>query len=569
MGIKSTKEQLIQILADADNKVVALTGKWGTGKTHLFGEVRRESTDAKVKEALTVSLFGLRDMDHVKLRLLQSALPNADKNSAEWQGFTKAFSAIKNVLIKMHGGFSAIDELALIAVPQILKNKFIVLDDIERKHPELSIDEVLGFIDEFTQSHGSRFLLVLNSDQLKDQDLWKALTEKVIDQEVRLTIEPEEAFSVASRLSQAKFPDSVRNSVLACGITNIRVVRKVIKAVNRILGGHHDLPLAVLARVVPSATLIAATHYKGIEGGPTVDYILATGNRYGPNDDDDTVINKTKSHAQWDFLLSDLGIIACDEFELIVADFLNSGLIDMARVSRIIDRYVDEQDSLKARKLAQEFVQSVLWDHRSTNDQLLEKGRGLINVAPRIDAVFISTLAEQLGKLIGGSQVADDLVDTWIAAMPPNLEPDSDDDFVFQQRLHPRIKQALDANAARAQAVVTVLDVCIRVFEKSSWGSREEIAMRGATAKDFEDTIRSIEDLDKFRNFMRKMLDFTRNKLQYEKHFEQAMDNFVEACRRISITPDATRLSSIILNIFTAAELQGLLEPRPKADLPK
>lgn len=568
MGIKDIKEQLIQILADTDNKVIALTGKWGTGKTHLFREVMHESRDAVVKEALTVSLFGLRDMDHVKLKLLQSTLPNADKNSADWQGITKAFGAIKNVLVKVHGGFSAIDELALLAVPQVLKNKFIVLDDIERKHPDLSIDEVLGFIDEFTQSHGSRFLLVLNSDQLKDQDLWETLTEKVVDQEVHLTTGPEEAFSVASRLSQAKIPDPARNSVIACGITNIRVVRKIIKAVNRILGDRHNLPPAVLARVMPSATLLAATHYKGIEGGPTVDYILATGNRYGPDDDDDAVTNEAKSNTQWDLLLSDLGIIACDEFELLVADFLSSGLIDAARISQVIDRYVDEQESLKARQMAQEFVKSILWDHRSTNDQLLEKGRKLINVAPRIDAVFISALADQLGKLNGGIQVADDLVNAWIAAMPPTLEPDADDDFVFQQRLHPRIKQALDANTARTQAAVTVLDVCIRIFEKNSWGSREEIAMRGASAKDFEDTIRGIEDPDKFRSFMRKMLDFTRNKSQYEKHFGPAMDNFVEACRRISMAPETTRLPSIVRNIFTATELQALLEPRPALNLP-
>ena len=39
MSLEKTKEHLLKLLGDADNKVIALSGKWGTGKTHLWGEV--------------------------------------------------------------------------------------------------------------------------------------------------------------------------------------------------------------------------------------------------------------------------------------------------------------------------------------------------------------------------------------------------------------------------------------------------------------------------------------------------------------------------------------------------
>ena len=35
MTIANTKTQLLHVLSDSDNKVVALTGKWGTGNMHL------------------------------------------------------------------------------------------------------------------------------------------------------------------------------------------------------------------------------------------------------------------------------------------------------------------------------------------------------------------------------------------------------------------------------------------------------------------------------------------------------------------------------------------------------
>jgi tRNA A37 threonylcarbamoyladenosine biosynthesis protein TsaE len=58
MSLKSTKDHLIHLLANQDNKVIALSGKWGTGKSHLWREVQYASEDKTIKSALYVSLFG-------------------------------------------------------------------------------------------------------------------------------------------------------------------------------------------------------------------------------------------------------------------------------------------------------------------------------------------------------------------------------------------------------------------------------------------------------------------------------------------------------------------------------
>ena len=57
MTIADTKEQLLHVLSDTDNKVIALTGKWGTGKTHMWNDIKRKSDDAYVQKVLYASLF--------------------------------------------------------------------------------------------------------------------------------------------------------------------------------------------------------------------------------------------------------------------------------------------------------------------------------------------------------------------------------------------------------------------------------------------------------------------------------------------------------------------------------
>lgn len=63
MTLSTTRGHLVDLLDDPGNKVIALSGKWGTGKSHLWRAVKADSKDERVKAALYVSLFGLVSMD--------------------------------------------------------------------------------------------------------------------------------------------------------------------------------------------------------------------------------------------------------------------------------------------------------------------------------------------------------------------------------------------------------------------------------------------------------------------------------------------------------------------------
>lgn len=185
------KDSLVALLQDEDHKVVALTGKWGTGKTYLWRSIANE-LHAKVGggEPIYVSLFGAKTVDALKIRILQNAYlknaPAVKKAIDDGSGIIKdVFNAVRSAT-----GFStegAATGLALIWFQKIVKDKLIIIDDVERKNKSLEIDEFLGMIDEYSETHNTRFLLLLNTNKLLDNEpMWATFHEKVIDAEVVL-----------------------------------------------------------------------------------------------------------------------------------------------------------------------------------------------------------------------------------------------------------------------------------------------------------------------------------------------------------------------------------------------
>lgn len=565
MSMQATKDQLVRLLEDAENKVIALSGKWGTGKSHLWGDVRESSNNDTVRRSLYVSLFGLSSMSQVKLKLVQSALPKATERSAMWGKISANVMSAKKVLTSLHQGFSALDELALLAVPTIIEGRVIVLDDIERKHKDLSNDEVLGFIDEFSQQHNSRFVLVLNSDQLANREVWDTLREKVIDQEIRLDTSSSEAFNIAIRLTPSRYATWIRSAVETCQITNIRVIRKVIRAVNRILSDRENLSDALMARVIPSTVLLAAINYKGIDGGPDFDFVLGVGT---PGDLEEIRGGEMKQgkkdakEASWKLMLSELGINSCDDYELLVVEFLQSGLFDLTALSGIIDRYVAENDAIQARSEANRYLQELVWDYHLSDGELLDRAKALIPTVHLVDAYYATALAEEVSKLTGGGEIGEAIIDAWIQGFRAKNFQDFEQDNFFHRQINARIEAEFTAVAVNAQAKTTVFDACMFIAKHSGWGARQELVMKSASVQDFETTIKSLS-IDDLRAFMRKMLDLCNSRDAYRTHFGSAMDHFVEACRNITLDVGSAKLGKLLQGLFDDAKLAGQLQSEP------
>jgi hypothetical protein len=572
VSLAKAKEQLIQLLGQADNCVIALSGRWGTGKTHLWNEVKAESGDDKVKNALYVSLFGLSSIDQVKRKLIETAIPGVESHGGLFDGLKNLFKAGVKAASEHYKALAAINDLnVLLMAPVVLRSKLIVIDDIERKHEKLGIDEVLGFIDEYSQQHGARFVLVLNDDQLStkgdQKTLWATFREKVIDQEIKLSTSADEAFSIAIGLRPSKYAEIIKRASITCSLTNIRVVVKIIKVANQILADR-DLEEAIQVRVVPSIVLFSAIHYRGMDDGPDFKFALNVGD---PNwasfakDKKEAPAPEEKREEGWRMLMQEMGIHSCDEFEKQLVEFLESGLFEAASIEAVINRYVAESEAMKARETAQNFLKRAFWDHRVDEAHLVAEAAVLPASAGLLDPFVATELQSVLANLPGGAAIGDAIIDGWIAAYRESNPSTVNDENPFGNPLHPKIQAEFRAIKATSQANATVVDACMYLIENSGWGTLQEVALRRATAADFEITIREMEDLDKLRRFMRQMIKMRLQRATYDPHFGTATERFVEACRAIANDAASPRLAGLVRRLFGGTPLASELAPQSHA----
>ncbi|TWI65427.1 hypothetical protein IP91_02835 [Pseudoduganella lurida] len=546
---------------------MALSGKWGTGKSHMWDSLRKASTDSHIQEALYVSLFGVATIAELKLKLAQSAVPMIKRKGPQADTVKGAISAIKNGAQGLFKLGTALDEFALLAVPAIVREKFIVIDDIERKHEKLTIDEVLGFIDDFTRNYGCRILLILNTDQLADRTVWEKFREKVIDEELRLDTTAAEAFDIGIQLSPSPFAAKIKPAVEACGISNIRIIRKVIRAANKILAAHLTLPDDVLDRVIPSTVLLSAIHYKGIEDGPTMAFVLDSQSNVGREiarsqreRRGEEASDEDKLHARWMLLLNRLGISYTDEYEKLVSDYLNAGLVDRSAVDAVVDRYCREQERTGAQARVGEFFQSTIWNPELTPAKIVEAAGVLLADVPHLDCYSVTSLHDYLVKLPGGAAISEQIVSLWVdqvreMAAAPGADPRQ---FVFDnwtgRALHPSIAAAFAEARVRVEQPRTLLDVCLYLARSDGWNSSEEAVMQAATVDDFTRTILSIRG-QQLKLFMLKNLDIYANRGTYAPHFGSSPQHFLDACKRIRIEHAETRWASLIEDLFKDAKL--------------
>lgn len=565
MTIETTKAHLAAALDGAEIKVIALSGRWGTGKSHLWTVVQKASPDDTVQSAIYVSLFGLASMDQVKMKVVQSAVPMAAANP---KLFKSARAALKGTMKAFEGlhpsfaGLGALGELAMLLTPTILKNKVIVLDDIERKHQNLAVDEILGFIDEFTQRNGARFVLILNTDRLEDKPLWETFREKVVDVELKLETSPKEAFSIAVGLTPSPYAQNIESAAVACGLSNIRIVRKVIRSVNRILADRQGLSEAVLARVIPSMVLLSAIHYRGIEDGPPMEYVIEKAFAIDFSSFEDEPKNEdskeTKRQGHWKSLLERLGIYSCDEYELLIVDYLESGLFEAEAIAKVIDRYIDEERSMLARLLAGRFLQESFWEHQMTDSQRLEKAKALVPFTLNMDPRTLTDVCETIQEFPDGSTIANEMLETWTAAFRRNEIDTSDYDSRWRQKIHPAIQAELDAKKIQMDSTISILDVCKQVSEHRSWGTRHKVVMLNSTASDYEQLIRTLPTQD-LQVLLLQMLEFLSQKSGSNDAFDAGADQFAIACRNIVNAPNAGHLGKLIRSLFETEKFSELL----------
>lgn len=537
------KDTLLSVLKDPDHRVIALTGKWGTGKTYLWHAVKAElfsSSDSK--QPVYISAFGAKTINDLKLRILQNAYL---KDASTVRALAKTVGGVARDALKKFTGYSA-EEAALVWLPTLLSGRLIVVDDVERKHKALDIDEFLGLIDEYSEIHGARFVILLNTDKLSDAAMWATLHEKVVDTEVTLTPTAGESFDIATRGKTYPYMAESRKAIVTLKLNNIRVIERVLKMIQRITEAC-EMDAVPAIRWIPSTVFLTASHYKAVENAPPFEYV-ASFNSFARALERESE-QRNPQELEWDTLLQELGIATADDYERTLQEYLTSGLLDVKRLKTQFAEYVRDAENADAAKQRNEFLTDLWWDPKKTRHDLVEMARALLPTVGVMSPYDITTVVSAIEE-IDDKALAREFLDKWIQSMPtrPEYQQIEERDFeISGRRLHPEVLAALNHMRDKQHPPLTVVEVVQRIV-KSGWGEQERIALARSTVQDYEDALRDINN-ETLSYFLKKHLEWFRN-VPNDKEFKNGVSNFLAACLNIVNGDSGSRLSTIISRVF-------------------
>jgi len=535
----STKKRLTELLKNQDHKVIVLKGKWGTGKTRLWRDVNAELYQES-KKSIYVSLFGVKTTNELKLRILQNAYLN---DASSVQKLFKTGGSFVNQVLKRFTGYSAEDGV-LLWLPDIVKDKLIVIDDIERKHKSLDIDELMGMLDEYSENHKVRFLILLNTDKLNEGDVWASLHEKVVDVELTLDPLPSESFDIAADGNTEAYLNETKNAVTILKINNIRVIRKIINTIAYVIkeSGIEDLPTS---NWIPSTVLLTASHYRAINNPPPFEYIKSF------NSVSALLENKNKQPNQdelgWSKLLRNLDINFPDEFERILFEYLQSGLLNTAELKAQFNKYKTNEYSGVINNQIQSFFENVYWNPHKSEDELLEMAKELLPIASMLNYRTVTSIISVIEEELGNLALAQQFLENCLDSIGSSSEQKKLKIITYGDKCHPAISRQLQEIENLINPPLTLVETVERIIVNSGWGEKEKFALRNSTIEQYENTLKLMENYP-LSDFMTKHGEWIIN--PFDEDFRKGADNFIAACSKICFDEPNSRLSKIIRRFF-------------------
>ncbi|HFJ9468323.1 P-loop NTPase fold protein [Bacillus paranthracis] len=158
------------IESDKTGYAILLNGKWGSGKTYFWKNILKKEIKDRGKDVIYVSLYGVSSIEEIDKKIVLGKLEFVEKisDSKIGGGITEIGKAVFGVVKKFDiTGLS--DELSDINFKDFFNYSDTVLcfDDLERVN--MSVDEVLGYINNFVEHDGIKVIIIGNEDEIADK----------------------------------------------------------------------------------------------------------------------------------------------------------------------------------------------------------------------------------------------------------------------------------------------------------------------------------------------------------------------------------------------------------------
>lgn len=181
----------------SNGKVIMLSGKWGSGKTHFWKEIlAKELEEQQSKNQKTYvysSLYGNNSIEKLEDNIYaQSYLCSIGGKNIVTTGyekvrdFGKRFGSFCSLLdvSKLVDGIDEIQQknIKRSALSYIENGGLICFDDFERKSKDIDLNDLFGLISHFAIDLNCKVVIILNDDVFegKEKDIFSNVKEKTV-----------------------------------------------------------------------------------------------------------------------------------------------------------------------------------------------------------------------------------------------------------------------------------------------------------------------------------------------------------------------------------------------------
>lgn len=554
MSYQRARRALSDAMKASSNKVIALHGSWGTGKTHLWHDVAGEFGANPPLNTIYVSCSAYESLAAIKASVITMTL-----SRTSWLAkygdrvFGMAVGVANSKLpegLKLNASLTDIQGLLPTFKRLLPRNTFVVLDDIERAE-DFDVWELLGFVAFLVDQLELRVILITNKEKMREprRKAWEALREKIISIEISVAPTPTESVQIGLASIEPGMREALAERIAFLGINNIRVIRQV-RRVYEAIETSGSVGQGEIGQLVPSIVLLVALHFGAVEHAPPLDESLRD-LQFLEVDKKGTTDDERKARR----LLAEYRLGVPDAFENeILRPFLELGYLDHERLAVYSKQLELRRRRRKATMRLHDFIESVYWDASLNQSQLNSALQHLLEDTSLWDATQISILcgvADNEGLALSG----DILVEKWLAEHASEFSSLVLDEHHFDAMLrsrHPKIVARLKKEHEVRFAPLSLSESVAFLNHNDGWGPRQSDPVVNATEAQIESLLRNGSAKDRSE----LVILFGRN-LSGQWNYEPlsaAARNFVQVCRRIIGTEPESRLALILRK--TAHDLQ-------------
>jgi len=542
MSLEIVKKVTEDFLKRNTPEVLAIKGKWGTGKTYTWNEIIRRAKNSNklaLEKYAYVSLFGINSLEALKIAIFEQTVDRelidegvslkTLKNNTDLVAKSlgrKSLSFLQGIpWIKNFGPF--LHSASFLSV----SNTLICFDDFERKGTSLSAKDILGLISILKESKGCKVVLIFNESSLDENTEieYQTFREKVIDIELSFIPTPLECSSLIF-IENNDVIQKVKECSEKLNITNIRILKKIKNLCLEVCNHLDQYEKEVRDQACHTLALYTWCYYSGEKHTPDYKYVKDLGNVFLGLDDKKDLSEQEKN---WNSILQNYSYTNTDEFDLALASVVENGYVTEHKLK-------DEANKINERIIQEKGGNAFSEAWRLYHDTFDNNEEDLVaNLADKFkqNVRFISPVnlngTVKLFRELGKSALADELIELYIENNHDRKQLFNLNSYAFRGDIDDKtVIKRFDEIFLETKISKSLKDVLHELVGKNGWGSEDEKILSETSPEEYYKFFKT-ESGENLSLYVDKVLQFGRfaNSTDIQK---QIAENATQALKKIA-----------------------------------